>query len=96
MGLVHAADRLATERFAGRAAAHDAATEPPIRKAEPCTAAGRRWLAAATIGPPRRGRQSTFWRHRKDLNGQNSKGEFYGKGRAPPVKDPLNDSRTSV
>ena len=31
MGLVHAADRLATERFAGRAAAHDAATEFPTK-----------------------------------------------------------------
>ena len=29
MGLVRAADRLATERFAGRAAAYDAATEVP-------------------------------------------------------------------
>ena len=44
--------------------------------------AGRRWLASDTIGPQRRGRQTTCWRHRKDLNGQNGKGESYGKGRS--------------
>ena len=55
---------------------------PPVRKTEPCGAAGRRWLAADTIGPQHRGRQTTCWRHRKDRNVQNSKEESDGKGRS--------------